>query len=410
MGFSERDKLKALAIVHIFETSKPFGEYSAVAVLNDGAGISYGINQFTHRSKSLFAVIQRFVKLGGELPDVVERVWDSLRSGTQIGVVSGSGPVKQALARLGANPLMQQAQREIAFENYLKPALEAAEGSDFQFPLSLAVIYDSINHGSYDKIRDKVVVNRPGNGSMKEEEFERLWISKYVQKRDAWLESVPRLAATDYRTDFFLAQLARGNWNLNLPVNVHGYKLTDVHIDAMLPERSDEWQVTSDEGIIDPAAAEPRQDPQSDPLLEGTHHQPDPQSSAADPPAEAPSQTAENIVNVGDQPTVPANFVPEDKTVDAPQPTNFLGKLKAQIAALGIGTGTIAVIKEWTGLQLTAETVELLKYVVPTILSLGFLGFLVWFVTTKIVGWKTLRLQAEIETNPLKHNLRIRPQ
>jgi hypothetical protein len=39
--------LKALAIVNIFETGKPFGEFAAVAVLNDGAGISYGISQFT---------------------------------------------------------------------------------------------------------------------------------------------------------------------------------------------------------------------------------------------------------------------------------------------------------------------------------------------------------------------------
>jgi hypothetical protein len=52
--FSERDKLIALAIVHIFETGKAFGDYTAVAVLNDGAGISYGINQFTHRSGSLY--------------------------------------------------------------------------------------------------------------------------------------------------------------------------------------------------------------------------------------------------------------------------------------------------------------------------------------------------------------------
>ena len=61
------DKTKALAIVSIFETSKPFGEYDACVVLNDGAGVSYGINQFTHRSGSLSMVIRRYLANGGQL-------------------------------------------------------------------------------------------------------------------------------------------------------------------------------------------------------------------------------------------------------------------------------------------------------------------------------------------------------
>ena len=38
MTFTENDKLKAMAIVNIFETSRPFGDYAACAVLDDGAG------------------------------------------------------------------------------------------------------------------------------------------------------------------------------------------------------------------------------------------------------------------------------------------------------------------------------------------------------------------------------------
>src|SRR5438876_9989277 len=67
MTFSAIDKLKALAIVHIFETSRPFGDYAACVVLNDGAGVSYGINQFTHRSGSLGAVIERYLANGGTI-------------------------------------------------------------------------------------------------------------------------------------------------------------------------------------------------------------------------------------------------------------------------------------------------------------------------------------------------------
>ena len=118
---------------------------------------------------------------------------------------------------------MRAAQHEIAEKRYLRPAVEAAEGSGFVLPLSLAVIYDSINHGSYARIRDRVKISRK-NYSL-DSEFEKAWIYSYVKNRDAWLESVPRLAVTDYRTDFFLAQIARGNWMLELPVNVHGVRL-----------------------------------------------------------------------------------------------------------------------------------------------------------------------------------------
>jgi hypothetical protein len=121
---------------------------------------------------------------------------------------------------------MREAQHEIAEKRYLKPAIEAAVGSGFTLPLSLAVIYDSINHGSYARIRDRVKIARRNYAS--DTEFEKAWIYSYVKNRDAWLESVPRLAVTDYRTDFFLAQIARGNWTLELPVNVHGEKLERV--------------------------------------------------------------------------------------------------------------------------------------------------------------------------------------
>lgn len=401
MGFSERDKLKALAIVHIFETSKPLGDYSAVAVLNDGAGISYGINQFTHRSGSLAAVLDRYAKLKGRTHGVVASVLQDLRSGSKISMHSANSQLKTVLANMGGEPEMQRAQREIAFEMYMQPAIDACEGSDFTLPLSLAVVYDSINHGSFGKIRDRVQLNFPA--SIKPEEFEREWISTYIRKRDEWLESIPRLKSTDYRTDFFLAQIARGNWNLDLPLNVHGYRLTDATIDTMLPKQ--------EEGVIFeiPQAEESR--PEAHSLLPvAVPTTSVPALEAAIPQAEAQQQIAENIVNVGGESAVPDNFVPEEKTADAAEPTGFIGKLKMHIAGLGIGGGALAFVKEFFGISLSPETVELLKIVIPTALGLGFIGFLTWYVSEKVVGFKTLKMQAEINTDPNRHNLTIRPK
>jgi chitosanase len=229
MSFSEKDKLKALAIVHIFETSKAFGDYGACVVLNDGAGVSYGINQFTHRSGSLLEVITAYFRNGGTVGRVaIEEALPLLKQKGPgaIGELAGNTRFKKALKAAALTSEMRAAQHEIAERRYLRPAVEAAEGSGFVLPLSLAVIYDSINHGSYARIRDRVKISKKNYSTAVE--FEKAWIYSYVKNRDAWLESVPRLAVTDYRTDFFLAQIARGNWMLELPVNVHGLKLERV--------------------------------------------------------------------------------------------------------------------------------------------------------------------------------------
>lgn len=374
MSFTERDKLKALAIVHIFETGKPLGDYSAVAVLNDGAGISYGINQFTHRSGSLAKVIDRYLRRihDGIIRDRLPTL--RIKTKAAIAKLSTDAAFKIALKGAGQTDAMQAAQREIAEKMYLRPAIKACEGSGFVLPLSLAVIYDSINHGSFEKIRDRVKLARSKFESNLE--FEKAWISTYVQRRDAWLESVPRLAPTDYRTDFFLAQIERGNWQLDLPVNVHGFRLTDAHLKTPAAES--------------PAVITPNADPQTEPT-----------------PAES-TETPQDTATPPDRANVPGTQ-PPSVTVDAPPPTGFLGKLKKLFAGLGIGTISIATIKEVAGIRLEPGTIELLRILVPTVLVLGFVGLVVWYISEKVIGFKTLRMQSEIQSDPDRLNIEIKP-
>lgn len=374
MSFSEKAKLTSLAIVHIFETSKPMGNYAAVAVLNDGAGVSYGISQFTHKSGSLEKVLRRYEKLNADVHSCaayILRLED--RSPANIQRVSQDNEFKRLLKTAAGVPAMRQAQREIAFEQYLKPAIDACAGSGFVLPMSLAVIYDSINHGSWAKIRDLVPAHLA----------EKDWIKTYVTKRDAWLESVQRLRPTVYRTDFFLAQIARGNWNLDLPMNVHGYKLTEQDIPA-----NDFADLRDDEISLDIPV----------------------QNSAAVPPADADA-TVDATAAIERVTAAPQSAsAPVEVAVDAPPPTGFMAKLKAQGAAMLAVIGGGAGLKEWLGLQLSHETVELLKVLLPTVLGLGFIGFVVWYVSEKIVGFKTLKMQAEIATDPMRHDLVIRKQ
>ncbi len=229
MAFSDFDKLRAIAIVNIFETSRPFGEYSALAVLNDGAGISYGISQFTHRSGALLAVVLRYLLMGGTTERaVIEECLGLLRSASvsAINAASRNARLKNALRAAAATPEMREAQHHVAYERFMIPAIKACEGSQFTQPLSLAVIYDSINHGSWELIRDRVRLPEPVVRSIG---YEKAWITAYVRERHNWLRSIPRLRVTSYRTSFFLAQIVAGNWQLKLPLTVHGYVLKVQH-------------------------------------------------------------------------------------------------------------------------------------------------------------------------------------
>jgi chitosanase len=219
-GFTKEDKLTAASIVRIFETGKPLGDYAAVAVLDDGAGISYGISQFTHRSGSLAEVVEKYFDNRGivgrmVLADRLPKMKDL--STSSIETLSIDTQLKAALKAAAATNEMRSAQREIATTRYMRPALSECERLGFTLPLSLAVVYDSITHGSWSKIRDMIRVT-PKN--------EKGWITAYVLRRDSWLRSIPRLTKTTYRTKFFLSQIMTGRWTLELPMTVHGVRLT----------------------------------------------------------------------------------------------------------------------------------------------------------------------------------------
>lgn len=229
ISFTQEDKLKALAIVNIFETSKPFGDPAACVVLNDGAGISYGVAQFTHRSGSLLAVAESYLAANGNVgaKAIADRL-PLLRLQTPAAIrrLSLDSQFKNALRAAAATAEMREAQWNVAAERYLLPAIEECRRRGFVLPLTLAVVYDSIVHGSWDRI-----AARTPQGKAADAAAERSWIVSYVRRRHLWLTNIPRLKVTTYRTKFFLNQIAIGNWSLRLPITVHGVRLTD----AMLP-------------------------------------------------------------------------------------------------------------------------------------------------------------------------------
>lgn len=221
---------KAETIVRLFETGKPLGDPTAVAVLNDGAGVSYGVKQFTHRSGSLLQVAEAYLGLGGTVGrETIDSRLSQLRSRTKPAIekLSADAQFKNALRAAGSTAPMREAQRAIAYERYMRPAVSECRALGFERPLSLAVVYDSMVHGSWERLANNL-------GPVGEE---MSWIKRYLEVRDSWLRSMPRLRVTAYRTRFFLTQTARGNWDLKLPVTVNGFLLTEKILKSPEAER-----------------------------------------------------------------------------------------------------------------------------------------------------------------------------
>lgn len=228
-NFTGLERQKALAIVKIFETGRAFEGFAAFAVLDDGAGISYGVGQFTHRSGSLFAVAKRYVKNGGAVGRTVIEKWlPILASNTSSAIVNAASDrqLKSALQAAALTSEMRISQIEVLEELYLTLAIRVCSEMRFVLPLSLAVVCDSMVHGSWDRIRSRVPLSAASTDDLKGRAREHIWIRQYVCERHQWLGSIPRLRPTRYRTRFFIEQIVRGNWALDLPLNVHGVLLT----------------------------------------------------------------------------------------------------------------------------------------------------------------------------------------
>lgn len=332
--FSDRDKKKALAIVHIFEASKPLGDYSAIGVMDDGAGISYGISQFTHGSGSLAAVLRRFEKLGGVFPPIVAEWYDEFLTRTKINSAASNINLKNALRTLGQNPLMRQAQEQIAFENYLSPALRACEGSNFTLPLSLAVVYDSHNQGGYTRVRDRVQFRPPGNGSITPIEFEKEWITEYCQRRVQFLSGLKSSAAraSVYRPKFFLGEIKKGNWQLQLPLIVHGHKLTESVFAA--PRPVDDFELEIPVNQPSPVASPPLEPTPIEQQTEQAHISPDSSQNPSGQPANTFETAMSSLDNYGGKIERVDGVVSK---VSASSLFGYISKMGMAVGAFGIG-------------------------------------------------------------------------
>lgn len=222
-------KATAQAIVNVFETGTVRGNYGNVTVIAGDTGhLTFGrsqttlgnpnhvgllgqlLNQYCAASGARFAhlinpYLQRVAQADLSL-DTDSRLHNRLRATADDGV-------------------MRDVQDAFFDLHYWSPALASAGQLGLALPLSMAVVYDSTVHGSWQAMRD--LTHHEANGTPAKV-GEKAWIQAYIKTRRNWLASHttrPDLQATVYRMDSLQRLLDYDLWMLPLPIIVRDQEI-----------------------------------------------------------------------------------------------------------------------------------------------------------------------------------------
>lgn len=222
---TDLQKKTAQAIINIFETSKVVGDYSSVVcVAGDAGGLTYGKSQTTINSGNLYLLIKAYVETdGAEFANELRPYLQPLRDRDPR--LCNDTTLHRILRQAGSQDSVMIETQDAFFDRvYWEPAVRQATRIGVQTPLGTAVVYDSMVHGSWGRMRDRTN-NRHGKLS---DIGEKTWISHYVDVRRQWLASFSGLLRrTVYRMDAFRKLITNAEWDLNLPLNVRGLQISE---------------------------------------------------------------------------------------------------------------------------------------------------------------------------------------
>ena len=213
----------AMAIVNIFETSRVFGDYGKVTLLpGDPGHLTYGRSQTTLTSGNLFLLIKAYVE--AEDAAFAEDLRPFLgRLENKDITLDHDRSLRSLLREAGDDPVMRAAQDDFFDRVYWAPALNSAAFIGAETPLGTTVVYDSLIHGSWHRLRNRT---NEAFGSLADK-GEQAWIERYVQTRHDWLagHSIQILRKTTYRMTTFQSLIDDGKWDLPLPLRIRGITL-----------------------------------------------------------------------------------------------------------------------------------------------------------------------------------------
>lgn len=221
MTISEKKDL-IQKVINVFETGTPEGKYDMLVIYDDGVNDSYqitfGRSQTTEQG-NLGKLIDMYIEDGGAYAD------DFVPYLEKIGVepLADDEKFKNLLLQAARkDQIMRDTQDRFFDKHYWEPAVEWAQRNGFKLPLSMLVIYDSYIHSGRIPmfLRKRFMEYPPSRGG-----DEKKWTGSYMETRHQWLKYHEKriLRKTIYRTQTFLNERQKNNWELNdLPINANG--------------------------------------------------------------------------------------------------------------------------------------------------------------------------------------------
>ena len=219
-------KREIQAILSTFETGRPSGDYAALAILTDGAGISYGIHQGTDRSGTLDAIVKEYVETCG----TVDFRPHAATLASNLSATQPKHPDVLALVedlRMASGEYAMRAAQHAVFDRlYWAPVEAIANNARAVLPLTWAALYDTAIHSGPHRIKKHRRTFREGPPSKGGDE--KAWCIAYLRARLKWIEGfTSRRAATTklvrstrYRAVALLDLADRGAWDLETPFSL----------------------------------------------------------------------------------------------------------------------------------------------------------------------------------------------
>jgi chitosanase len=220
---SDLQKRAAQAIVNVFETGRPLGDYGKVTYHpRDTGQLTYGRSQTTLASGNLYLLLRDYCDrpesaLGPDIRPYLPKL------ARRDPALNFDARFKALLREAGDDPVMRDTQDAFFDRVYWEPSLKSAQAVGVASALGTSVVYDSKIHGSWHRMRDRTVERFGTVASLGEAE----WVRCYVQVRRQWLatHSNPLLPKTVYRMESFESLMDEGKWGLELPLVVRGVRI-----------------------------------------------------------------------------------------------------------------------------------------------------------------------------------------
>ncbi len=228
----------AMAIVNVFETGAVQGGYGIVTVLPGDTGhLTFGRSQTTLVSQGRAGLLGTLL---GEYCNQADARFANLLAPflpavTKPDLTLDTNQRFQNILRASADdPVMRAVQDQFFEQRFWAPAVASATAIGLTLPLSVATVYDSTVHGSWEMVRDMTNVGLGGDPSTI---GEKAWIQGYITTRRSWLATNKNalLHATVYRMDALQNLLNLGLWDLAMPFLVRNQEINQASLQGTPP-------------------------------------------------------------------------------------------------------------------------------------------------------------------------------